>query len=288
MRSANIIDGKAVAGELREEIRAEVEGLKRLGIQPGLATVIVGDDPASRLYVKRKGEACRAVGIYSEEHRLPGDTSEADLISLIDKLNEDSKIHGILVQLPLPDAIDADRIISTIAPHKDVDGFHEINMGRLLIGRDSFVPCTPLGIIKLLDHYGIEIEGRLAVIIGRSNIVGKPLALLLLHRNATVTICHSRTRNLGEISRMADIVVVAVGRPKTLTEDMVKAGAAVIDVGINRLEGRKIVGDVDFDPVAEKAGWITPVPGGVGPMTITMLLYNTVKAARLAVQRASL
>ncbi len=277
---AKIIDGKAVAKHIRDNIAKEVEKLKHEGIHPGLAVVLAGDNPASMVYVRNKGDACRAAGIYSEEHRLPADTSEAELLGLIAKLNKDTRIHGILVQLPLPEQVDKDHILKAILPEKDVDGFHEINMGRLMTGQDGLVPCTPLGIIKLLEHYKIQIEGKNAVIVGRSNIVGKPVALMLLQRNATVTICHTRTKNMSELCRQADILIAAVGRSKMISGDMIKEGAVVIDVGINRLASGKLAGDVDFEGASEKAAWITPVPGGVGPMTIAMLLYNTVKAAK--------
>ncbi len=277
---ANIIDGKAVARHIRENIAKEVEKLRHEGIHPGLAVVLVGDNPASMVYVRNKGEACRTAGIYSEEHRLPEDTSEGELLKLIDKLNNDSRVHGILVQLPLPELINKENILKAISPDKDVDGFHEINMGRLMSGHDGLVPCTPLGIIKLLEHYHIPVEGKNAVIVGRSNIVGKPVALMLLQRNATVTICHTRTKNMSEVCRQADILIAAVGRTHMISGDMVKEGAVVIDVGINRQDSGKLAGDVDFEGASEKASWITPVPGGVGPMTIAMLLYNTVKAAK--------
>ena len=278
--SAKILDGKAVAKHIRENIAKEVEKLKHEGIHPGLAVVLVGNNPASIIYVRHKGEACRTAGIYSEEHRLPADTSETDLLGLIDKLNKDPRVHGILVQLPLPEQINKDHILKTISPDKDVDGFNEINMGRLMTGQDGLVPCTPLGIMKLLEHYRIQIEGKYAVVVGRSNIVGKPVAMMLLHRNATVTICHTRTKNMSEICRQADILIAAVGRSRMISGDMIKDGAVVIDVGINRLDTGKLAGDVDYEGAAEKAAWITPVPGGVGPMTIAMLLYNTVKAAK--------
>ena len=278
--SAKIIDGKAVAKHIRENIAKEVEKLKHEGIHPGLAVVLIGDNPASMVYVRNKGEACRAAGIYSEEHRLPEYTSEKELLELIDKLNKDTRVHGILVQLPLPEQINKDHILKAISPDKDVDGFTEINMGRLMTGQDGLVPCTPLGIMKLLEHYRIQIEGKNAVVVGRSNIVGKPVAMMLLHRNATVTICHTRTKNMSEICRQADILIAAVGRSRMISGDMIKDGAVVIDVGINRLDTGKLAGDVDYEGAAEKAAWITPVPGGVGPMTIAMLLYNTVKAAK--------
>jgi len=280
--SANIMDGKAVARSIREGLKEEIEGLKKKGIHPGLAVVLVGENPASMVYVKNKGEACRSAGIYSEEHKLPAETKEADLLGLINQLNKDPRIHGILVQLPLPAHINKDRILASVSPEKDVDGFHEINMGRLLIGQEGLVPCTPLGIMKLLEHYHIPVEGRFAVVVGRSNIVGKPVALMLLQRNATVTICHTRTKNMGEVCRMADILIAAAGRPGMITADMIREGAVVVDVGINRLDTGKLTGDVDFESASKRAGWITPVPGGVGPMTIAMLLYNTVKAAKMA------
>jgi len=280
--SANIMDGKAVARSIREGLKEEVEGLKKKRIHPGLAVVLVGENPASMVYVKNKGEACRSAGIYSEEHKLPEEMKEADLLRLIDQLNKDPRIHGILVQLPLPAHINKDRILASVSPEKDVDGFHEINMGRLLIGQEGLVPCTPLGIMKLLEHYHIPVEGRFAVVVGRSNIVGKPMALMLLQRNATVTICHTRTKNMGEVCRMADILIAAAGRPGMITADMIREGAVVVDVGINRLDTGKLTGDVDFESASKRAGWITPVPGGVGPMTIAMLLYNTVKAAKMA------
>ena len=280
--SANIMDGKAVARNIREGLKEEVEGLKKKGIHPGLAVVLVGENPASMVYVKNKGEACRSAGIYSEEHKLPAETKEADLLGLINQLNKDPRIHGILVQLPLPAHINKDRILASVSPEKDVDGFHEINMGRLLIGQEGLVPCTPLGIMQLLEHYHIPVEGRFAVVVGRSNIVGKPVAMMLLQRNATVTICHTRTKNMGEVCRMADILIAAAGRPGMITADMIREGAVVVDVGINRLDTGKLTGDVDFESASKRAGWITPVPGGVGPMTIAMLLYNTVKAAKMA------
>ena len=279
--SAKIMDGKAVAKSIREGLKEEVERLKKEDIFPGLAVVLVGNDPASAIYVKNKGEACRSAGIYSEEHILPENTKESELLEMINRLNNDPAIHGILVQLPLPSYINKDLILKSISPEKDVDGFHEINMGRLLIGLEGLVPCTPLGIIKLLEFYHIPVEGSFAVIVGRSNIVGKPVAIMLLQRSATVTVCHTRTKNMAEMCRMADILIAAVGRPGMITGDMIKDGAVVIDVGINRTGNGKLSGDVDFESVSKRAGWITPVPGGVGPMTIAMLLYNTVKAAKL-------
>ncbi len=280
--SAKLIDGKEIAKELKAEMTEEVKQLqKEKNITPGLAVVIVGEDPASQVYVRNKEKSCAEVGIYSEKHALPVDTKEKELIALVSKLNEDSKIHGILVQLPLPEQIDEKEVLYAIDPDKDVDGFHPVNVGRLMIGEPLFPPCTPNGIMELLRRTEIGIEGKRAVVVGRSNIVGKPVALMLLKENATVTVCHSRTRDLSQVAASGDILVAAVGKPKMVTANMVKTGAVVIDVGVNRLEG-KLVGDVDFDAAKEKAGWITPVPGGVGPMTITMLLKNTVKAASLA------
>ena len=279
--SAKIIDGKAVSKKIREEIREEVEKLKSAGVHPGLAVVLAGDNPASRVYVKNKGEACRSAGIHSEEHKLPADVKESELIDIINRLNKDPRINGILVQLPLPLHINKDLVLKSISPDKDVDGFHEINMGRLFIGQEGLIPCTPSGIIKLLEYYNIPVEGKFAVVVGRSNIVGKPVAMMLLHRNATVAICHTRTKNLKEVCLMGDILIAAAGRQGMITGDMVKEGAVVIDVGINRMDNGKLTGDVDFESASKKAGWITPVPGGVGPMTIAMLLYNTLKAAKM-------
>lgn len=278
---AEIIDGKKVSNHVRDEI---AEGVLRLkdssGITPGLAAVLVGEDPASEIYVRNKRKACEKAGMYSEEHKLPAGTTEEELLSLVDKLNNDPNIHGILVQLPLPDHINETNILRSVAPEKDVDGFHPYNVGLLVEGNPRFISCTPHGIIKMLEFYGIGIEGKRAVVVGRSNIVGKPVSVLLLHRHATVTICHSRTRPLEEVTRSADILVAAIGRAKFITGDMVKEGAVVIDVGINRNDEGKLVGDVDFDAVSEKASYITPVPGGVGPMTISMLLWNTLESAR--------
>ena len=277
----HILDGKMVAEHLRKGIAEEVNKLKReTGLVPGLAAVLVGDNPASQIYVKNKRKACEEVSIYSEEYKLPEETAESDLLTLIEKLNHDEKIHGILVQLPLPKQINEARILRTVSPLKDIDGFHPENVGLLVEGNPRFIPCTPHGIIKLLDYYGIEIQGKEAVVVGRSNIVGKPVSLLLLHRHATVTICHSRTKSLGEVTRRADILVAAIGRARLITEDMVKEGAVVIDVGINRLPDGKLAGDVDFENVRNKAAFITPVPGGVGPMTIAMLLWNTFSSAK--------
>lgn len=275
-----IIDGKAIAKMKREEIAKEVAKLNAKGITPGLAVILVGDDPASQIYVRNKHRACKETGIYSREITLAKDTSEEDILALIDKLNADSAIDGILVQLPLPKQIDPDKVIERISPHKDVDGFHPVNAGALLTGQEGFVSCTPLGIMELIKSTGQEISGKDAVVIGRSNIVGKPVAHLLLRENATVTICHSRTRDLKSICQRADILVAAIGKAEMITGDYIKEGAIVIDVGINRLESGKVVGDVAFEEASKKATYITPVPGGVGPMTITMLLYNTLLSAR--------
>ncbi|MCH8312685.1 MAG: bifunctional methylenetetrahydrofolate dehydrogenase/methenyltetrahydrofolate cyclohydrolase FolD [Nitrospinae bacterium] len=273
-----LIDGKKVAKEIRDAIGREVEQLKaQSGKVPGLATVLVGEDPASAVYVRSKNKICKELGFISLEHILPQDTQEKDLLALVEELNSNEAISGILVQLPLPKHIDSIKILEAIDPAKDVDGFHPVSMGRLMMGTAALAPCTPSGIIEMLDRYDVEIEGKHAVVLGRSNIVGKPVAMLLLHRNATVTICHSRTRDLPEVTRTADILITAVGKPKMVTGEMVKEGAVVIDVGINRVDG-KLVGDVAFDEVEPKASLITPVPGGVGPMTIAMLMQNTLKA----------
>ena len=277
--AARILDGKVMSAELRKEIAARVEKLKEKGITPGLAVILVGNDPASEIYVRNKGKGCEEVGIYSRTIRLPEDTSQDTLEAEIDKLNADPAIHGILVQLPLPQHLDGKAVLARILPEKDVDGFHLLNAGQLMLGKGGVIPCTPRGALYMINSTGVDLNGLEAVVIGRSNIVGKPMALLLLHENCTVTMCHSRTKNLAEHTRRADILVAAVGKEGfTVTEDMVKPGAIVIDVAINRAEGR-IWGDVDFDRVKEKASWITPVPGGVGRMTITMLLDNTVDAA---------
>jgi methylenetetrahydrofolate dehydrogenase (NADP+)/methenyltetrahydrofolate cyclohydrolase len=278
---AHIIDGKALAQTIREGIAEEVRVLEKdTGITPGLAAVLVGDDPASAVYVKNKKIACEKAGLYPQEHLLPESTTQEALLKLIHQLNEDSRIHGILVQLPLPPAIDSQAILQAVSPEKDVDGFHPVNVGRLVEGNPVFIPCTPKGVLQMIDSTGQDIAGKRAVVIGRSNIVGKPVAMLLLHRHATVTICHSRTKDLPGVVREADIVIAAIGKPRFVTADMVKEGAVVIDVGINRLADGKLVGDVDFDRVKERAGWITPVPGGVGPMTIAMLLQNTLESAK--------
>ena len=273
-----LIDGKKVSAEVRNRLAEETKNLKeKTGKEPGLATVLVGDDPASAVYVRNKNKTCRELGFQSFENQLSTDTTEEQLLSLIDELNSNPNVHGILVQLPLPDQIDSEKILQAFEPKKDVDGFHPVNVGKLVVGNALLTPCTPTGIIELLDHYGIEISGKHAVIVGRSNIVGKPVSMLLLQRNATITICHSRTRNLEKVTRGADILIAAVGRAHFVTENMVSEGAVVIDVGINRVDG-KLTGDVDFEPVSKKASYITPVPGGVGPMTIALLMENTLKA----------
>ncbi|MFA5422239.1 MAG: bifunctional methylenetetrahydrofolate dehydrogenase/methenyltetrahydrofolate cyclohydrolase FolD [Phycisphaerae bacterium] len=293
--TARIIDGKQVAADMRAELKAEVEQLKKKGIVPGLAVVLVGDDPASKSYVTAKEKACEEIGIYSDDNRLPATTSRQELMSLVNKLNKDSKIHGILVQLPLPKHIDESEILLAINPEKDVDGFHPVNVGRMVVGEKAFLPCTPHGIIQLLLRSGVKIEGAEIVVVGRSNIVGKPIANMLIQKsptgNATVTVCHTKTKNIAEHTRRADIVIAAAGRPNTITADMIKDGAVIIDVGVNRVEdptkkkGYRLVGDVDFEAVKEKASLITPVPGGVGPMTITMLLYNTVESAKKTISQ---
>ena len=273
-----LIDGKKVSGEIRNRLADETQKLKKkTGKTPGLATVLVGDDPASAVYVRNKNKICGELGFQSFEQKLSADTSEEKLLQLVGELNSNKDVHGILVQLPLPDQIDSEKILQAIDPKKDVDGFHPVNVGKLVVGNALLTPCTPTGIIALLDRYDIEISGKHAVIIGRSNIVGKPVSMLLLHRNATITICHSRTQNLEEVTRSADILVAAVGRANFVTDEMVSEGTVVIDVGINRVDG-KLTGDVDFEPVSKKASHITPVPGGVGPMTIALLMENTLKA----------
>lgn len=278
---ATIIDGKLVSQTIRSSIKDEVSALKaELGITPGLAVVLVGDDPASAVYVRNKHKACIDAGIESYVITMPADTEESDLLAKIDELNADKNVNGILVQLPLPKHICEDNVINRISPEKDVDAFHPANVGKILIGNYDFLPCTPAGIMDLLAFYNIDIEGKECVVLGRSNIVGKPMSLLLLGKNGTVTTCHSRTKNLSEVTKRADILVVAIGRAEFVTADMVKPGAVVIDVGINRLESGKLVGDVKFDEVSVISSAITPVPGGVGPMTITTLLKNTLTAAR--------
>jgi methylenetetrahydrofolate dehydrogenase (NADP+)/methenyltetrahydrofolate cyclohydrolase len=291
--AAQLIKGGEISKQIREEITKEIEELKeKQGLTPGLATILVGDDPGSKVYVGQKEKACNNLGIYSARTDLPADTSEADLLDMVKKFNNDPKIHGILVQLPLPKHIDASKVIYEIEPDKDVDCFHPVNVGKLMIGTGRFLPCTPHGIMELLRRSGVTTDGKHAVVVGRSNIVGKPIANMMLQPppggNATVTLCHTGTRDLAAFTKMADILIVAVGRPKTITADMVKEGVVVIDVGVNRIgktpEGKAILaGDVDFDSVQEKAAAITPVPGGVGPMTITMLMKNTVEAAKASI-----
>ncbi|MCH9638341.1 MAG: bifunctional methylenetetrahydrofolate dehydrogenase/methenyltetrahydrofolate cyclohydrolase FolD [Betaproteobacteria bacterium] len=276
---AHIIDGKAIAGSVRAEWKLRAENLVKQGITPGLAVIIVGDDPASSIYVRNKVKACNEIGIYSEVHRFSGDALQEDVLLCIQKLNENVQIHGILVQLPLPPHFDNNAVITSITTQKDVDGFHLYNLGALVTGNAIFLPCTPYGVMVMLEKNNILIEGQHAVVVGRSNIVGKPMAFMLLQRGATMTICTSKTRDLAAFTRSADILVVAVGKPKMIQAEMVKPGATVIDVGINRLPDGKLCGDVDFDSVSQVAGYITPVPGGVGPMTITMLLCNTITAA---------
>lgn len=290
--AAKIIDGKAVAAEMRAELKEEVAKLKAEGIVPGLGVILVGEDPASNSYVTAKERACDELGIYSDDNRLAADTSQEELIGLVNRMNKDAKINGILVQLPLPKGLNESEVLLAIAPEKDVDGFHPMNVGKMMVGEKAFLPCTPHGVIQLLLRSGVKIEGANVVIVGRSNIVGKPLANMLIQKNdkgnATVTVCHTRTKDLAHHTRQADIVIAAAGRPNTVTADMVKDGVVVIDVGVNRVEdatkkkGYRLVGDVDFEAVKEKASFITPVPGGVGPMTITMLLYNTVESAKRA------
>ncbi|MCK4913958.1 MAG: bifunctional methylenetetrahydrofolate dehydrogenase/methenyltetrahydrofolate cyclohydrolase FolD [Planctomycetes bacterium] len=290
--TAKIIDGKQIAAQMRSELKQEAATLKQKNIIAGLAVILVGEDPASQSYVTAKEKACEEIGIYSDDNRLPAETTQKDLIALIEKKNADSKINGILVQLPLPKHINESEILLAISPEKDVDGFHPVNIGKMVTGQKAFLPCTPHGIVQLLMRSKIAIEGAHVVIVGRSNIVGKPLANMLIQKtttgNATVTVCHTRTKDLANYTRQADIVIAAAGKPNTITADMVKDGAAVIDVGVNRVDdatkkrGYRLVGDVDFESVKAKASFITPVPGGVGPMTITMLLYNTIESAKKA------
>lgn len=275
-----IINGKELAGKIRSELKLEVENMKEQGIIPKLAVIMVGDNKASEVYVRNKSRACNEIGIEFEEFLKDENTSQAELIGLIDTLNNREDIHGILLQSPIPNHLDIREAFNKIDPKKDVDGFHPINVGKLVIGEDSFISCTPYGIMKMLEAYNIDISGKRAVVIGRSNIVGKPVAQCLLNKNATVTICHSKTRNIEEVVKEADIVIAALGKPKFVTADMIKEGAVVIDVGINRNDEGKLVGDVDFENVEKKASYITPVPGGVGPMTIAMLMNNVVKAAK--------
>lgn len=278
--TAPIINGKQISEEIRKDLREEVERLAKQGFTPGLAVVLVGEDPASQVYVRNKEKACHELGYYSEVHRLSAETSQEELLALVDKLNRQANIHGILVQLPLPKHIDEKAVIDAISAVKDVDGFHPVNVGNLMIGDDSLLPCTPAGVIELIKRTGVDIAGKHAVVIGRSNIVGKPVSLLLQREDATVTMCHSRTANMKELTRLADILVVAIGRANFVDASYVKPGAVVIDVGMNRLENGKLAGDVDFESVKEVSGPITPVPGGVGPMTITMLMQNTLIAAK--------
>jgi len=288
--AAQIIDGKQVAAEMRGELKKEVAKLKEQGIVPGLGVILVGEDPASKSYVTAKEHTCEEIGIYSDDNRLPAETPQKELMALVQKMNKDPRIHGILVQLPLPKHLNETEVLLAIDPVKDVDGFHPMNVGKMVVGEEAFLPCTPHGVIQLLIRSGVTIEGAEVVIVGRSNIVGKPLANMLIqkkpNRNATVTVCHTRTKDLARHTRRADILIAAAGQPNTITADMVKEGVVVIDVGVNRVDdptkkqGFRLVGDVDFEAVKEKALLITPVPGGVGPMTITMLMYNTVEAAR--------
>ena len=280
---ANIIDGKQISAQVRAELKAETEAFaKETGVRPGLAVVIVGSDPASQVYVRNKRRACEEVGYYSEAYELPEETTQEELNALIDSLNANEKIHGILCQLPLPKHLDENEVILRIDPKKDVDAFHPYNVGKIMIGDYDYLPCTPAGVMVLLERSGIDPAGKECVVVGRSNIVGKPQAMLLLHANGTVTVCHSRTKNLAEVCRRADILIASIGKPDFFTGDMVKEGAVVIDVGINRRADGKLTGDVDFESVAPKASYITPGPGGVGPMTITMLMKNTLTAAKRA------
>ena len=281
--AAQLLDGKTMSNELREKLALRVENLKARGVTPGLAVILVGEDPASQIYVKNKGLGCAQVGMHSVTIRLPETTTQQELETQINQLNGDAAIHGILVQLPLPAGLDEAAALARIAPEKDVDGFHVVNAGKLFTGQKGVVACTPKGAMEMIRRTGIDLSGKEAVVVGRSNIVGKPMAILLLQQNATVTMCHSRTQHLAEHTRRADVLVAAVGKPRFITADMVKPGAIVIDVGINRVDG-KVVGDVDFDAVKEVASWITPVPGGVGRMTITMLLENTIEAAERTVK----
>lgn len=275
-----LLNGKETAAAVRAEMREQIDALRAAGkTVPGLAVILVGDDPASAVYVRNKKRACEEIGMRSEVYTYPADTSEAELLSRLDELNGRADIHGILVQLPLPAHISEERVVRHIDPRKDVDAFHPYNVGKIMLGEDGFLPCTPAGVMELLRHYGISVDGKECVIVGRSNIVGKPQAMLLLRENGTVTVCHSHTRDLAEVTRRADILVVAIGRAGFITGDMVKPGAVVVDVGINRTPEGKLCGDVDFASVAPRAYAITPVPGGVGPMTITMLLRNTLRAA---------
>ena len=282
---AELINGKLVSASVRESLKLECDKFKtETGIVPGLAVILVGNDPASAVYVRNKHKGCIEVGFNSFEITMPESTTEQELLSEIDRLNLDKNVHGILVQLPLPNHINEDTVLNRISPMKDVDAFHPENVGRIMQGKYSFLPCTPAGIMELLDYYKVDIEGKECVVLGRSNIVGKPMSMLLLHKNGTVTVCHSRTKDLSSITKRADILVVAIGKPKFVTKDMIKPGAVVIDVGINRLDNGKLCGDVDFDGVEPIVSKITPVPGGVGPMTISMLLRNTLTAAKLSLE----
>ncbi|MBE7011524.1 MAG: bifunctional methylenetetrahydrofolate dehydrogenase/methenyltetrahydrofolate cyclohydrolase FolD [Ruminococcaceae bacterium] len=276
---AKILSGKEISAKVKAKLSERVKALSEKGNTPGLAVIIVGDDPASKVYVGRKEAMCQELNMYSEKYALPAETTQEELVSLVEKLNNDDKIHGILVQLPLPKGLDEKAVINTINPEKDVDAFHPVNVGKIMIGDFDFVPCTPAGIMEMIKESGCEVEGKNCVVIGRSNIVGKPMSMLLLHQNGTVTTCHSRTKNLKDITKEADILVAAVGRANFVTADMVKEGAVVIDVGMNRLEDGTLCGDVDYAEVSKIAGAITPVPGGVGPMTISMLMQNTITAA---------
>jgi methylenetetrahydrofolate dehydrogenase (NADP+)/methenyltetrahydrofolate cyclohydrolase len=290
--TAQIIDGKQVSVDMRTELKEEVAKLKEKGIVPGLGVILVGEDPASKSYVTAKERTCEDLGIFSDDNRLPKDATQEELLALVEKMNKDPKINGILVQLPLPKHLNEAEVLLAIDPDKDVDGFHPMNVGKMMVGEKAFLPCTPHGVVQLLMRSGVTIEGAKVVIVGRSNIVGKPLANMLIQKNktgnATVTVCHTRTKDLADQTRQADIIIAAAGRPNTVTADMVKEGVVVIDVGVNRVEdatkkrGYRLVGDVDFEAVKEKASFITPVPGGVGPMTITMLMYNTVDSAKRA------
>lgn len=288
--AAKIIDGKLIAAQMREELKAQVARLFEEGVVPGLGVILVGADPASTSYVTAKEKACEEIGIYSDDNRLPADTTEEQLLDLVNRMNHDPKIHGILVQLPLPKHINEDKVLLAIDPHKDVDGFHPVSVGKMVVGHETFLPCTPHGVVQLLLRSNVKLDGADVVIVGRSNIVGKPLANMLIQKsktgNATVTVCHTRTKDVAKYTKQADIVIAAAGKPNTVTADMVRDGAVIIDVGVNRVadatkkNGFRLVGDVDFEAVSKKASLITPVPGGVGPMTITMLLYNTVASAR--------
>ena len=277
---AQVIDGKAIAAKIRGELTATVTALKVRGVVPGLAVVLVGEDPASKVYVSMKEKACSDVGIFSDEYKLSAETSETELLSLIAKLNADPKINGILVQLPLPKHINSEKVLEAISPDKDVDGFHPYNVGRLMVGKPTFQPCTPYGVMIMMKEIGLDLTGKNVVVVGRSNIVGKPVAMMCLQQHATVTICHSRTKNLADVVRSADVVIAAVGVPEMIKGDWIREGAVVIDVGVNRVGEKKLVGDVEYAAAFERASAITPVPGGVGPMTITMLLYNTVESAK--------